>query len=336
MCADREKPKRCIPRQHVATKETMMTKHHLIDRTGQGPTVTMICTLLLLCSMVFPTRSHAEEDFHFSLGYTGSAYLETTNKDIKAAVSVLIQKIAWKSFGKSEAQYYDNISEMSAALKSGKIQVMCGSPEEFMKLRALSPLDPILITSSGSGYETELLLLVRKDSGIRSLLDLKNKSIVMPARNTSVDNMFQVWIETLLMRAGYSRIETFFSSLKENRSTSRGIMTVFFQQADACVVTRQLFNLASELNPQIGRELVPIARINKLTQGIISINRGLPDNLRERIKQSFLDVTESPEGKQLLILFQISKMIPFRPEYLAATEALFTEHQQLKTKFARQ
>jgi ABC-type phosphate/phosphonate transport system substrate-binding protein len=295
----------------------------------------MICTLLLLCSIAFPTRSHAEEAFNLSLGYTGSAYLETTNKDLQAAVSVLIQKIAWKYFGKSKAQYYDNISEMAAALKSGKVQVMCGAPEEFMKLRTLSPLDPILITASGSDYETELLLLVRKESGIRSLLDLKNKSIVMPARNTSVDNMFQVWIETLLMRAGYSRIETFFSSVKENRSTSRGIMTVYFRQADACVVTRQLFNLASELNPQIGRELVPIARIGKLSQGIISVDRGLPDNLRERIKQAFLNVTESPEGKQLLILFQISKMIPFRPEYLTATEALFSENQRLKAKFAR-
>jgi ABC-type phosphate/phosphonate transport system substrate-binding protein len=312
-----------------------MTRHHLIDRAGQGPAATMICALVLLCSMVFSTRSHAEDDFHFSLGYTGSAYLETTNKDIKAAVSVLIQKITWKSFDKSEAQYYDNISEMAAALKSGKIQVMCGAPEEFMKLRALTPLDPILITASGSGNETELLLLVRKDSGIRSLLDLKNKSIVMPARNTSVDNMFQVWIETLLMRAGYSSSETFFSSLKENRSTSRGIMTVFFRQADACVVTRQLFNLSTELNPQIGRELVPIARINKLSQGIISVDRRLPVNLREKIKQAFLAVTESPEGKQLLMFFQISRMIPFRPEYLTATEALFTEHQRLKTRFGR-
>lgn len=298
------------------------------------PAALFICALLLTCSTVIPPSGHSEETFHLSLGYTGRAYLETNNKDVKAAVSVLIQKIAWKYFGKSEAQYYDNISEMAAALKSGNVQVLCGPPEEFMKLRALTPLDPILITASSRGHETELLLLVRKDSGIRSLLDLKNKSIVMPARNTSADNMFQIWIETLLMRAGYSSIDTFFSSVKENRATSRGIMTVFFRQADACVVTRQLFSLASELNPQIERELVPIARITKLSNGIISVDRRLPDNFREKIRQAFLAVPESPEGKQLLMLFQISKMIPFRPEYLTATVALFTEHQHSKTRFA--
>jgi ABC-type phosphate/phosphonate transport system substrate-binding protein len=246
----------------------------------------------------------------------------------------LIRKIAWKHFGKSEARYYDNTSEMAADLKSGKVQVLCGPPEEFLELRNRAPVDPILITSSSSGHETELLLLVRKDSGIRSLLALKNKSIVMPHRNP-INSMFHVWIETLLMRNGSGSIATFFSSVKEARTASRGIMPVFFRQADACVVTRHIFNLTSEMNPQIGRELVPIARMSKLSQGIISIDRRLPEEIKGKIRQAFLTLPESPDGKQLLMLFQVSRMVPFRPEYLDATEALFAEHQLLKTRVTR-
>ncbi len=303
---------------------------------GKNTVSPPVIAALIAVLCFFPSvQKAAGEEFHLSLGYTGNTYQETTNKDIKAAVSMLLQKVAWKHFGRSKAQFYDSVSEMAAALKSGTVQVLCVGPEDFMELRARAPVDPILITASSSGHETELLLLVRKDSGFRSLRDLKNKTLVMPVRNTKVDSMFQVWIETLLMRDGCSNIETFFSSQKETQTSSRGIMTVFFRQADACVVTRQLFNLAAELNPQIGRELVPITSINKLSQGIISVDRRLPDNLREKIKQAFLSLPESPEGKQLLMLFQLSKMIPFRPEYLTATEALFTEHQQLKTRFAK-
>ncbi|MDD2337368.1 MAG: PhnD/SsuA/transferrin family substrate-binding protein [Geobacteraceae bacterium] len=247
----------------------------------------------------------------------------------------MTQKIAWKYFGKSEAKYYDNIPEMSAARNSGKVQVLCGPPEEFMELKNRAPVDPILITASTSGHETELLLLVRKDSGFHSLSDLKNKTLVMSMRNTRADSMFYVWIETLLMRAEHSSIETFFSTLKETQTTSRGIMTVFFRQADACIVTRQLFNLAAEMNPQIGRELVPIARMSKLSHGIISVDRRLPRDLKKKIRQAFLALPDSSEGKQLLMLFQISKMIPFRPEYLSGTEALFAEHQRLKNRLAR-
>jgi ABC-type phosphate/phosphonate transport system substrate-binding protein len=311
-----------------------MINQHFEHRTNRIPAAVMMCALLLLCSGFFPALGQAEEAFHLSMGYTGSAYQETTSNDIKAAVSVLIRKIAWKHFGKSEARYYDNVSEMAADLKSGKVQVLCGPPEEFLVLRNRAPVDPILITSSSSGHETELLLLVRKDSGIRSLSALKNKSIVMPHRNP-INSMFHVWIETLLMRNGSGSIPTFFSSVKEARTASRGIMPVFFRQAAACVVTRQIFNLTSELNPQIGRELVPIARMSKLSQGIISIDQRLPDDIKDKIRQAFLTLPESPDGKQLLMLFQVSRMIPFRPEYLDATEALFAEHQLLKTRVAR-
>jgi ABC-type phosphate/phosphonate transport system substrate-binding protein len=112
-------------------------------------------------------------------------------------------------------------------------------------------------------------------------------------------------------------------------------MPVFFRQADACVVTRHIFNLTSEMNPQIGRELVPIARMSKLSQGIISIDRRLPEEIKDKIRQAFLTLPESPDGKQLLMLFQVSRMVPFRPEYLDATEALFAEHQLLKTRVTR-
>ena len=309
---------------------------HGKNHFSQIPAALLMCALLVTCWTVFPRLGYSEEAFHLRMGYTGSVSQESTSNDIKAGVSVLIRKIAWKYFGKSEAQYYDNTSEMAAALKSGKVQVLCGPPEEFMDLRNRAPLDPILITtSSSSGHETELLLLVRKDRGIHSLLDLKNKTLVMPVQNTSVDSMFKVWIETLLMRDGYSSIDTFFSSLKETRTASRGIMPVFFRQADACVVTRQLFNLAAEMNPQIGRELVPIARLDKLSQGIISVDRRLPEDIRNKIRQAFLTLPESPDGKQLLMLFQVSRIIPFRPEYLSATEELFAEHQRLKSRHAR-
>jgi len=302
---------------------------------GKKAVSTWAVVILLITMGIFSeVRTAAGEKIHLSLGYTGSAYQETTSNDIKAAVSVLIQRIAWKHFGKSEARYYDNVSEMAADLQNGKVQVLCGPPEDFLELRKQTPIDPILITSSSSGHQTELLLLVRKDSGIRSLSDLKNKSLVMPPRNP-INSMFHVWIETLLMRDGYGSIATFFSAVKGARTTSRGIMPVFFRQADACVVTRQIFNLSAEMNPQIGRELVPIARMDKLSQGIISIDRRLPDDIKDMIRQAFLTLPESPDGKQLLMLFQVSKMIPFRPEYLNATEALFAEHQRLKTRLAR-
>lgn len=292
-------------------------------------------TLITVMCFFLTVQKTAGEESRLRLGYTGSAFQDSKSNDIKAAVSVLIRKIAWKYFGKSEAKYYDNISEMAAALKSGKVQVLCGPAEEYMGFRNIAPVEPILITSSSSGHEIELLLLVRKDSGINSLSDLKDKRLIMPPQNPKANSLFHLWIETMLMRKCNSSMEKYFSSVKESRTASHGIMPVFFRQADACVVTRHVFNLTAEMNPQLGKELVPIASRDKLSNGIISVDRRLPADTKDKIRQAFLTLPDSPDGKQLLMLFLVNRFIPFRPEYLTSTEALFAEHQRLKNKLTR-
>ena len=105
-------------------------------------------------------------------------------------------------------------------------------------------------------------------------------------------------------------------------------MPVFFRQADACIVTRQVFELSAELNPQLGKQLTAIARIDNLAPGIIVIDRRLPDDIRQKIRQTLLTLHEAPDGQQLLMLFQVRKLVPFKPEYLKATEALFSEYRE--------
>lgn len=295
----------------------------------------LMCALLVSSGIVLPPQAHSEDNFQLTMGYSPGIYQTAPGKDIMAAVSVLMKKISWKYFGKSEARYYDNMSEMAADLKSGTLDVACLPPEEFIYLRNRAPLEPVLVTSTSNGHEAELLLLTRSDSGIHAIGELRNRSIVMPQSPSGSNSMFRVWVETMLMRAGHRNIASFFSTVKETQTASRAVMPVFFRQAAACVVTRDVFNLTRELNPQIGKELTAIANITGLSQGIISVNQNLPEKIKKKISQAFLALRESPDGKQLLMLFQVNAVVPFRPEYLRAMEELFGEHQRLQARFAR-
>jgi phosphonate transport system substrate-binding protein len=293
------------------------------------------CILAVAIVIIGPAPHAAAQDFHLSIGYISNAYPGMTSKDIKAAISVLMKKIALEYFGKSEARHYDSIAEMASDLRNGTIQAACLPPEEYMDLRSRVPIEPILTTASDNGQESELLLIVRRDSGIRSLEDLKNRSLIMPQRNPKVDSMFQVWIETMLLRKGQPKFKSFFSVVKEAPTSAKVIMSTFFHQSDACLVTRQGLELTAELNPQISRELIPLARIQNLAQGIISVDVKVPREIKEKIRQAFISLNKTPEGKQLMTLFHISTFTPFRPEHLMATEALFAEHKRLRNKYAR-
>ncbi|NVN89657.1 MAG: PhnD/SsuA/transferrin family substrate-binding protein [Desulfuromonadales bacterium] len=295
--------------------------------TPQFPT-TLFITCHVIFAMLFCLVSSAcAEDLNsLRMGYTGSIYLDVVNTDIRAAVSVLVKKIVLKNFSKGEPRIYDTLGEMATDLKNGKLDAVGMPPDEFMELRKRVPIDPILITTPNNGFDTELLLLVRKDSGIRSVRELRGRSLVMPLRNPRCLNMSVAWLETLLIEEGGRNIASYFSSVKETRTTANAVMPVFFRQADACLMTRQVLDLACELNPQIARELVVIARQEKLSQGIIAVDHRLSEEIREKIRQSFLNLHQTTEGKQLLMLFKVRKLMPYVPGYLKATEALYANH----------
>jgi len=272
----------------------------------------------------------AEDNSRLRIGFTGSAFQDVTNTDIKAAVSVLIQKVVWKHFGKGESRFYETLPEMATDLKNRKIEVLATPVEEFMELRKQVPIEPLLISSADKGTEMEMVLLVRKDSSFRSFRDLRGRSIVIPMRNPRCLDMYMAWLEIMLMEEGSKGLNTFFSSVKDTRTAAKAIMPVFFRQADACIVTRQVFELTAELNPQINRELMIISRKGGLSQGIIAVDRRLPEESKEKLRQAFLTLHQTPEGKQLLMLFKVRKLVPFAPGYMKGTEALYAEHSRQK------
>jgi len=290
---------------------------------------------LIINAYIPPVSSaDAEDNSSLKIGFTASVYQDVSNTDIKAAVSVLIKKVVWKHFEKAESRFYDTLSEMATDLKNRKIDILATPVEEYMELRKQLPIDPLLISSAENGTEMEILLLVRKDSGIRTIRDLKGRSIVMPLRNPRCLDMYIAWLETMLMEEGGKGINSYFSSVKETRTSAKAIMPVFFRQADACIVTRQVLELTAELNPQINRELMIISRKGKLSQGVIAVDRRLSEERKEKLRQAFLTLHQTPEGQQLLMLFKVRKLVPFIPGYMKGTEALYAEHSRQKNMIA--
>jgi ABC-type phosphate/phosphonate transport system substrate-binding protein len=272
--------------------------------------------------------------FHLSIGFSTRGHPNANLEDARAAVNLLTRKIVGRNSWTGESHSYDSLTEMERDIRDKKVQLLGLQADEYLELRKKIPIDPIMVTIGDRNFELGLLLLVRKDSGIRTLRDLKNRSIVVTKRSSQYGNLNHVWLETLLMREGILESDRFFSTVKEVQTVKQVVMPVFFRQADACIVTRQVFELSVELNPQLGNQLTAIANIDKLAPGILVIDRILPEDIRQKLKQTLLTLHESPDGQQMMMLFQVKKLVPFRPEYLKATEALFSEYRERRKPIA--
>ena len=285
--------------------------------------------LLMLFSAVQTHHVMAEDAIDkIRLGFSINAFVNIPKNDMKIAVQVLAKKVAGKTFGSVDSHIYDSISDVENDLKAKKLDGLAITPDEFIHLRQRASIEPAMLTVAGSSHEIELLLLVRKDSGINGFEELKGRVITLPLRNAQYGAIYRIWVETLVMKEG-GAIDTFFASITEADSVSKAIMPVFFRKVAACVVTKQAFAVSSELNPQLSRELKVVAQIGKLAGGIIVFRKDLSDASKERMRQGLLDLEKNQEGRQLLMLFHLNGLAPFRPEYLKSTEMLYAEHTRL-------
>jgi ABC-type phosphate/phosphonate transport system substrate-binding protein len=294
-----------------------------------------LCILAMTC---LPRRSGSAAEagrFHVNIGFSSKAFVNTPREDIRVAVRILSQKIAKNTVGSADSRIYDSTAEIEQDLKAKRLDAVALTPEDFLEIGARTPVEPVMVTATDKGHEVELILLTRKDSGIGAIRGLKNKIIAVPARIVQYGNMYFTWVETLSMREGFHNMEKFFSSVRETKTPSLSLMQVFFRQADACVVTRQVFELTSELNPQIGKELKVIERFGKLAGGIIVFRPDLQEDRKQKLLKALRTIHEDHEGRQLVLLFQMNRLVPYRPEYMRATEAFFAEHRTLKRRYAR-
>lgn len=270
--------------------------------------------------------------FHVNIGFSTKAFVNVPREDIRVAVRILSQKVARNTVGSANSQIYDSLSDIERDLKAKKLDAVALTPEDFLALRPRIPLDPVMVTATSKGHEVELLLLTRKDSRISAFRELKNRTISIPAKVVQYGNMYFTWVNTLLMREGFPNKEAFFSSVNEAQTPSRALMQVFFRQADACVVSDQVLELATELNPQIGKELTVLARVDKLAGGIIVFRSDLQIGRKEKLREALKTIHEDQEGRQLFLLFQLNRLIPYRSEYLRATQLFFEEYHNLNRR----
>ncbi len=288
------------------------------------------CLIMASCVLCVDVRAEEPEKFHLKVGFSNRTFVNVPSEDIKVAIRMLSRKVARKMMGSAESRIYDSTQEIERDLKAGTVDVLALMPEEFLYLRKRVPLEPLALTAFDSGSSVEILLVTRKDSSISRIGDLRNRSIVMPAKIRQNGTLYYVWIETLLLREGAREMGQYFSSVVEARSASQILPPVFFRKADAGLVISDTFDVARELNPQMGRELKVIARIKGLAGGIIAIRRDFPEERKEKVKQALLTLHEDPEGKQMFVIFQLNRLVPYRPECMKATETLLAEHRELK------
>jgi len=179
-------------------------------------------------------------------------------------------------------------------------------------------------TSSYRGY-----IFVRKDSGIKSVKDMKGRSMVFVEKATTAGYIFPV---SVLSEHGVTNLDTFFKEYYFAGSHDAAIFAVLEKKADIGCAKNTIFHHLVRHNPKMEEELLILAHSQEFPSNALGVRADLNPEIKTKLRDVLLNMDNTPEGQRVLKKFEAIRFITTtREDYVSVFHAAAKAGIDLKT-----
>jgi ABC-type phosphate/phosphonate transport system substrate-binding protein len=225
--------------------------------------------------------------------------------DARAAMQVWVKQMTRDLNLAIDLKPLASTQEIVESTRKGQLDAVALNIIEYRQIADLLDSSQIVTDGGAEGLE-QYLIVAKRNSGIRQFADLKGRRL--NALTTPRMCVAQAWLLTLLEEGHYGSAEQFFGSVSADSKYSRVVLPVFFGQADACLTSKQGFDMMCELNPQVARELIVVVGSPPLVVEFYIFRKGYQSVYRQRVIQALFNLSTSPAGQQLATLFHFDRL----------------------------
>lgn len=285
---------------------------------------------LLRCVYAFsaPGADHAEGDSHGGLrmGISQSVAGEVNDKDLRIAIKTWAETVAQQTGVLIEPELCTT-AQLVARIRAHQVDGFSLNVLEFIKVAAYADRE-LVVDEAEMPDGTEYLLLVHQSSGIVSLANLRGRNLLLYDNTRTC--LAKVWLETVLASAHLGPADTFLGRVESNPKLSRVVLPVFFQHADACLVTRRGFSTMCELNPQLAKQLRILAFSPKLLTTFTAFHKDSAPESKRRFLAAIRDLNQTVAGRQALMLFGSTRLVQIDSSALRTSLELIRAYEGTK------
>ena len=212
------------------------------------------------------------------------------------------------------------------ALKGGTADVGFMGPLQYVLAHRQAGATPLLgeIYSGSPVYHSRIF--VRKDSGIRTVADLKGKTIAFTDPISSSGYLYPLEIfRTAGLVAAGKEPETFFRRLYFAGGDEQALRAVLNRFVDAAGIGQYSFNL---LHADERDQVISIAESQAIPSHCVVARQGLDGALTARLKAALLALNEpqGPHHALLRVLYNVDGYVEVNHQTFAGVETLAEEH----------
>ncbi|MBI4690089.1 MAG: phosphate/phosphite/phosphonate ABC transporter substrate-binding protein [Nitrospirae bacterium] len=149
-------------------------------------------------------------------------------------------------------------------------------------------------------------IFVRKESGINNVADMKGKRMAFVDRATTAGYIFPM---AYLKENGVENIDKYFKEYFFTGSHDAAIYAVLDKKADIGAAKHSVYDRVRLDNPRIDKELVILTESPKVPSNGLCVRRSLNKSLKEKLKNTLLNMDNDPDAKVVLEKFGALRFI---------------------------
>lgn len=296
------------------------------------------CAALLLVSLAAHAQQPALPRAPMHVGFTRSAFSGVNLADAEAAFLAFARTVGRQRGYDLDtgARLYESVPDLEASIGRGEITLVVANAWEYLGMHIDDEMEPAFVHLTGGALFKEYVLLARRDGGLHTLADLRGKDIMV--MGSAPGGLVTAWLQGLLLEQGREPLSSFFGKLETAARPSAVVLPVFFGAKPACVVDRQTLATMAELNPQLGTQLGEVAASEPFLDSITFVRRHGYERAewRRELLTALAELHLEPAGRQILTLFKVDQLVPFKKEYLDTARALRAKLARLEVRQALQ
>lgn len=149
-------------------------------------------------------------------------------------------------------------------------------------------------------------IFVRKDSGIKTVADMKNKRLAFVDKATTAGYVFPM---AYLREHGIKDIKTYFKEYYFAGSHDAAIYAVLDRKFDVGCAKHSMFDRVARNDPKVKNELLILAESPSVPSNGLGVRKDLSDAIKEQLRDVLLGMDKDPDGKEVLKRFEAIRFI---------------------------
>jgi ABC-type phosphate/phosphonate transport system substrate-binding protein len=284
-----------------------------------------LASVFVLAGLFYNNISYCQQldDHIYRLVISSSMFQNAKTADIEASTKILaaeLKKISTVQ-EKFEISVCETESELTDSLKL-RFDLLYISPVDYLQLKSKFSIEPCMISEIDNNYGDIYYLVTKKSEGKKSIKDLKDGSINI--LSNAEDQAPSIWLDKLLRENNLPSKNEFFNRVTFDYKTNNVLLPVFFKKVSAAIVTKSAFETMCELNPKIKLDTEILFKSKPIVRALFCFDGRNKDTERKTFLLDYLqNLHHNNYGKQVLSLYMVNRIIPYKPEYLITVIDLY-------------